>query len=84
VIATLPDVEIVGSWESAERVRFVTGVVEATTRGAVPVANEEVICPEVPSEVNVPTLVKEEAVTPEVRVDPVKLPAGAEPEMFTE
>jgi hypothetical protein len=80
----LPEVEIVGSCESAERVRFVTGVVEATTKGAVPVASVDVICPEVVKEVSVPTLVKDEAVTPEVSVAPVKLPAGAEPEMFTE
>ena len=38
--------------------------------------------PETESEVSVPTLVSDEAVTPELRVLPVSDPAGAVPEML--
>ena len=41
-----------------------------------------VIAPEVVSEVKVPTLVSEEAVTPELRVAPVRVPAAAVRVMF--
>ena len=54
-----------------------TLVVLATEKGAVPVTRLLVIWPDVESPVRVPTLVREEAVTPAARVVPDRVPAGA-------
>ena len=57
--------------------KFATGVVEVTTKGAVPVAKVDVICPEVVKLERVPTEVKEEETTVEFKVVPVRVPALA-------
>ena len=48
----------------------------------VDVALARVVLPETVRPVSVPTLVSEEAVTPAAKVEPVRLPAGADPVML--